>query len=374
MNSGKLFKKDSKGSIRFWEITTEVKPSDSTIILQNTTTGQLGGNMKTSVKEIKSNKQGSAEARAPKLIETQYTKKLRAGGYFKTKREAREEKKPLVKMLAKDLKESEIGKLPEDFFPCYGQIKKNGLAGTYHKDKNEILSRDLLPFEKLKDLASALGNLGYDYLDHELFAKGFIVSDISSMVSHGDKRICAYIFDVPREDDRPFTKRMEDVMKIKCRKDLSRRVFTVPTIRLNNPAEVKEFYQAAVAAGEEGITLRPADGVYKWNNKTTRGRDLYKVKPLLNEEFKVVKIQAEERVIEGTKRKLIQFVCVTEKGKEFKITPSSFGVDKRIDLYSQFENGDITVEGLPLLNVTFREYTKNLIPFHPTDCYLREIL
>lgn len=371
MNSGRLYKKDSKGKLRFWEVQTS---EEAGVMEQYTYTGLVGEKGKISIKEIKDNKQGTAADRAPKLIETQYTKKLRSGGYFKSKREAREEKKPLVKMLAKDLNEDDIDTLPDSFFPCYGQIKLNGLAGTYHKDKMAIMSRDLKPFDKLNTLARMLHDLGYDYLDFELKPKDdVLVSDVLSMVSNGDKRICAYIFDVPREDDRPFSKRMEDVMKIKC-ENTSQRIFTVPTIRLNNTGEVKRFYLAACAAEEEGITLRPADASYKWNNKTTRGRNLIKVKPPEDAEFKIIEVICDEQIIEGTKQKLIKFICETDKGLPFKWSPTAWGHDRRIQMYQQFVDGDITVEGLPLASITFREYTKTGKPFHIMDGYLREIM
>lgn len=383
MNSGKLYKKDSKGKIRFWEVIFIPKSDDDSIVKQFTTTGFMGEQGKISVKEIKSNKQGTAMVRAPKLIETLYTNKMRSGGYFKTKREAREEKKPLVKMLAKDLNADDIYKLPESFFPCYGQIKLNGLAGTHHKDKGALMSRSMIPFDKMKDLAKQVGDLGYDFIDCELYTPGFLISDIVSMVRHGDKRICAYIFDVPREDDRPFKKRMEDVMKIKC-ENVSRRIFTVPTFRLNNTQEVLDFYKATVIDRThedtlaedkvEGIILRPADGVYKWNNKTTRGRDLMKVKPPEDAEFEVVRIECDEQIIDGTKQKLIKFICVTDKGLEFKISPTSWGHEQRIVSYQQFLDGDITAETLPPLSITFREWTKTGKPFHPMSCYLREIM
>ena len=81
MNKGRLYKKDSKGKIRYWEIQTVINEKDQ--FLQLTYTGVYGDCEKTgkvATKEIKDNKQGTAAERAPGLIETQYKNKLKSGG------------------------------------------------------------------------------------------------------------------------------------------------------------------------------------------------------------------------------------------------------------------------------------------------------
>ena len=128
-------------------------------------------------------------------------------------------------------------------------------------------------------------------------------------------------------------------------------------------------------AGAEGIVVRKADGEYKWNNKTTRDDTIYKVKPLLSAEFRIVDVQHERRVVNGTPEKLIQFTCEVDPGGDrFKVTPANFGVDLRIEMFAAYEQGMMGVKDYAPLSLTFREYTTKGKPFHIIESYLRDIM
>lgn len=375
MTWNSLYKKDSKGRIRFWSVTLG---GNNEIALQRTSTGICGNNevVKTAEKEHKRNKSSNAMDSAQKKIQTQYNNKIKTG-YFITIEEAETTDPPKMAMLASEMKEAEIMGLPDDFFPCYAQIKLNGIRGTYDDNKGKILSRELNPFNKLSDLAGELQELllptSHKFLDMELYAPGYAISDIVSMVRHGDERICAYIFDVPSNLIQDY--RLNDLLSLRLRSpNFSERIKFVNTYTIDSRERLLHFYHTVIDAGEEGMIIRKHNGIYKWNNKTTRGDELIKVKPPESAEFEIVEVLYDELIIEKVKRKLIKFVCKTDKGLTFKWSPTSWGHEKRISEYQEYTRGAFSEKTLPPASLEFREYTKRGLPFHIMDGYLREVM
>ena len=298
-------------------------------------------------------------------------------GTFDTK-EASEASEPLrTAMLASTLSPEGIESIPHDRFPLYMQVKKNGLRCTYHRGIDQLKSRELKDFDKLPNLKLMLKEVAdsccLDYIDLELYASGYPINKQVSMVRRGSDKVQAYIFDIPDTDGATATARF-NLMSLKVNTVVRYLplVNTVPTFIGKHTADVRKFYEEAIRSGEEGIILRSTSGVYKWDNKNSRGTELVKVKPLLSEEFTITGIGCESRVIDGEKVELIDFLCSTLDGDDtFKVTPASFGVKLRKKMYTAFRRGTLTVECLPPLSLTFREWTTKNKPFHIKESYLR---
>jgi len=368
-----LYKRNSKGDkILVYHICI-LERKDSA--LQITTTGDLsGGKDKVSEKVIKGNKNKGAFERAVALATTVCSKKVRLG-YHESESAAASAETPRTAMLSATLAPEDIESMGQDEFPLYMSIKLNGLRGTYHQKKDKIMTRELKTYDKLIEIQTELVELsklvGSDYLDFELYAPGYMINDQVSKVRNGDDEVLAYIFDVPTEDAIPFSVRKETAYVIEKFLHKFPHIRVVQHFLAKCPADVKAFYDAAVLAKEEGIMLNTPTGLYCWNNKTSRGKELRKVKPLLSDEYEIVGIGAEKRIIDGYGVELIDFLCTTEGGEKFKVTPASMGVELRKELYTKFRQGTLTVEGLPKISLTFRERTAKGKPFHIRTSYLR---
>ena len=371
-----LYKKSSKGKILVWLVTLTAHDSEGVRVCeQETITGDINGKLKESYKIHKPSKVADAWVRADGLVTRESEKKLARMGYFDSVEKAETCQPPKICMLLKNLDPNDIFNLPEDYFPCDAQLKLNGLRGTYYHDISKIMSRELKEFDELGWIRDACHHLcetgGYEYLDFELYVPGFPVNEIVSMVRHGDPKLKAWIFDVP--GDAPWKDRLS-AMKHLFSLNLFECIKFVSTETFYDRQSLYDFFKEAEDVGVEGIVVRKRKGLYKWNNKTTRNDTIFKVKPTLSSEFEITDIIHDALIIDGIGQRLIKFVCATEKGDEFLISPTSWGHDRRIQMYQQFIDGDIQVSALPPLSITFREWTSKGKPFHPIDSYLRDMM
>ena len=381
-----LYKKGAKGKITFRQVDLHEEHFFHAIQETKTGTWDIEGKCPAGVvsKQIKNHQSTSSKSawdRASALIDSDQAKRMKLGA-FGTPEEARDEV-PLGKgMLVKDMSAELIEQMSDDEFPIFQSVKMNGLRGTYHHSLKQVLSRELndLGLHEIAHQCHQLCNVfSLDFLDFEIFAEGFLVGDIVSLVRHNDPRLKAYLFDVPDDGTREFSERLMGLAHIlaytKSKGDFDRiEVLSVDVAE--NKEQVRAFFDKAVANEQEGIILRKPKGLYHWNNKTTRCDDIRKVKPILSDEFKIVGIDWDEREVSGRKVKLIEFYCETDKGERFKIAPTGWGIEERHEWAPEgYSHERMCCDGaadlLPPLSIDFREYTKTGKPFHPLSCYLR---
>lgn len=376
-----IYKKASKGGVLIWQVRI-VSDSEKDGVLVLTTTGPADDrkSQKVHAKTVEGNKQASAFDRALKLNNTKRINKLRKG-YFETVEEVEQGGIVRVPMCVKNLDPADIDKLPKDFFPCHVGVKDNGVRGTYFRDQHKILSRNLKEHDKmthlLDDLKFACDLVGKDYLDFELYAHGFKINEIVSMVRRGDTRIKARIFDVP-DDTSTWRERLANIVAIRNTVNLQHLQFKAWFVA-KSAGELKDFYFQAVENKEEGIIVMRLDGTYKWNNKNSRDDRVMKVKPLISHEFDIVSVGIEKRIHEGQTYYLVEFVCETIEGLTFKVPPTSWGLVKRDrigreymkikklqGLFSKY------VDNLAPLTIEFREWTSAGKPFHIVEVISRD--
>ncbi len=114
-------------------------------------------------------------------------------------------------------------------------------------------------------------------------------------------------------------------------------------------ALIKDEFKKARQANFEGLMLRNADSEYEFNR---RSPNLLKYKEFLDEEFEIVDIQE----VSG---QMGQFVCKTEEGKIFEVTPAwTHEAKRRLLLNSEYYIGR-------WLHVTFEKYSNDNIPIPP---------
>jgi hypothetical protein len=110
----------------------------------------------------------------------------------------------------------------------------------------------------------------------------------------------------------------------------------VPTIKVNNKAELLCLYYSAVDQKFEGLMARNLNGIYATSteNKTSKNRsnDLQKLKPWYDAEFELIGFTSGK----GRNQNAIIWICKTTSGFEFNCDPKNMSIEQRKILYSEF--------------------------------------
>lgn len=112
--------------------------------------------------------------------------------------------------------------------------------------------------------------------------------------------------------DKPYTERYELLKTLL--KNAPANVKLVPTITVQNEAEVMKNHKQFVKDGYEGVMVRWGNDGY---NIGHRSPSLLKHKDFVDGEFKIVDV----RDGEGSDKGQAKFVCVTDEGNEFEAKP-----------------------------------------------------
>ena len=302
-------------------------------------------------------------------------------------------------MLARTYKDSEKYLA----FPLYVQPKLDGIRcltflRKYNGGSSEVViytrTKKLFPsVDYLKKILYPYLNSLYDtknnqsiYLDGELYKHGKKLQDISgdsrnesADVSKANTNRNEYhIYDCfyPKELSTTYENRYKQLLELyKSLDDEDATVIkSVPTYLVKTLKEAEAKYAQFTKVGYEGAMLRNIKGEYLASAEKTgsflRSHDLVKMKPKFTDEFVVVDYT------EGSKGKdkgAIIWVCETDKGVRFNVTPKDITYEERYKLYSdavssfkkKYSNRYLTVEyedlsktGVPLRAkaITFRDY------------------
>lgn len=281
-----LYKKDSKGNIRFWSISTEgadivqksgIVGTDSPVENRKTATAKNVGRAN----------ETTPEEQAISEMESAIKKKLDKA-YFETKEEA-EEEEVILPMLAKTY-DSQKDKIDWDGKePVYGQPKLDGMRCLSiikdHKVKNKSRGgKEITTMDHIKKALSSLGNI---VLDGELYAHGYSFQENMKMIKKyrqgKSEKVHFHIYDVVSKAD--YSYRASIIDNIFARLDVHV-IERVETVILENEEELKAYHASNLAKGYEGTIVRHGDAGYKING---RSANLLKVKdfedialPILN--------------------------------------------------------------------------------------------
>jgi len=344
-----LYKKGSLDRIKEWTIQVIQRPDGS--FTETTWSGYHGGRLKVSSKPSPGDAIGKAHTK---------TDKKRREGYVDTIEDARNAEVTLSGMQAMWMELPEI--LTLGFRKALDE-KFNGLRGTYHRDQDVIISKGgkVYDVEHLKEELRDFSNeSGLGIIDFELYAPGYKVNEIASMVKNTANperyKLRAYIFDAlaDRHDKLVCYKRKHRLEQSKFL--MTRGLVLVRSLIFPSALDIETFYTEVTSRGGEGIIVRDADKSYDWDNRSRRSSVMIKAKPLITREFLAVGCSFETRLHNGEYKKLIIYTCVTEDGKTFSVTPEGEVDDRCIPAPEFNEDSWYTIE--------FREYTANGIPFH----------
>jgi DNA ligase-1 len=298
-------------------------------------------------------------------------------------------------MLAKQFKDGE--KHLE--FPIYIQPKLDGVRCLmYLRTKNggpdEVIAytrqHKIFPNvdyikKKIYKYLNAMYHSESIYLDGEFYKHGKILQDISGD-SRNDKVVTDesnkdrneyHIYDCfyPSELHATFEERHEQMLALyasikKEDKDLLKEV---PTALVPDMKAVKSEYRKFTKLGYEGVMLRNADGVYLTDQHKTgaflRSKNLVKLKQCFSDEFKIIGFTEGKR---GKDKGAIIWICETEEGNEFNVTPKDITYEQRKELYTDAtENFDKKYKN-KMLTVDYEALSKIGVPLRAKAVVIRD--
>lgn len=245
-----------------------------------------------------------------------------------------------VKSFSPILAPNEEIKLSEISYPLLASYKLDGCRLLIRDGKYLTRSLKDLPNKQLREKFEALRKFTEDKgytLDGEVYAPGipfqFIVScfmtedfntkeaekkwaklceeedfDLSRQeVFNQLKFHCFDTLDEGMIDDLYFEARVEVVQKLAedFKTVLTPDLFVaVKNIVVNNEDETQKYFEQAVETGLEGLILRNPRGFYKYGRCTIKEANVYKLKPWVTEDAKIVGILQATEVNEDAEKKI----------------------------------------------------------------------
>lgn len=260
MSKVKLFKKDTKGNIRF----LEVEAKDGKLIRVSGIVGtdkpirdEKDCKPKNIGKKNETTKEEQAKKEAASLIETKLDE-----GYFPTLEQA-SEVPVILPMLAKDYKK-ESHKVDYSK-PVYAQPKLDGMRALLME--NKLISRKGKEIDTMSHIVNEASRTG-SILDGEIYAHGYNFQENMEMIKKYTKGITEkvqyHVYDLVA--NQPFHERYTSLVKLVA--DMEN-VHIVPTILIKNEKDLKKAHKKFLSLGYEGTIVRHGDDDYMVNGRSS---------------------------------------------------------------------------------------------------------
>ena len=342
-----LYKKDSKGKIRFFTIFTE----GSEIVQQS---GIVGTDSPVEHRKVaKAKNVGRANETTPEeqaISEAESTiKKKIDQGYFETQEEA-ETEEVILPMLAKSFDKHE--KKVDWEGDVFGQPKLDGMRclAIIRNGKVKFMSRGGKEIENVDHIKKDLQGLSDMVLDGELYAHGISFQENMKLIKKyrpgQTEKVKLHLYDLI--SDEPFYTRFRKLIDIV---GMGESIEFVKNVELNSKLDLDKLHSEFLSEGYEGTILRHSDKGYKVNGRCD---SLLKFKDFIDIAVKVSDIEpSDARPDHGV------VVCEMEDGRTFKASPK-LSHEEREELLRNKENyiGQ-TAE------IRFFEYSDDGIPRFP---------
>ncbi len=286
-----IYKKDSKGNIRYLDI-----EADGSKIVQRSgildTENEVEHVKVAKPKNIGKSNETTAEQQAIQEVISTITSKLQEG-YFQSIKEA-ENEVVIFPMLAKSYKD-EKNKI--DWNNCFVQPKLDGQRCLAHINNGvvKLISRDGRLIENVDHILNSLVTVNENViLDGELYAHGLSFQDNMKLIKKYRKgeteNIKYHVYDIVSED--PFKNRSEKVKEVVG--DISTMdILILETSKINNEETLNIHHQSNLASGYEGSIIRWGNEPYKMNGRSS---NLLKYKDFQDIDAEIIDIvPAEQR-------------------------------------------------------------------------------
>lgn len=343
-----LYSKKSTNKILKWDINVSGTKNNATI---TTIYGQIDGKMIESSREIDTGKNiGKKNETTPfdqAVFEATrlWQKKIDQSGYIEfldiqndnlPKKNTKQEQKLELNMIRPMLAHKFADKQKHIKYPCFVQPKLDGVRCLAYKENDTVnlMSRTGKEFSHLNHIREALQKIDFNgFLDGELFTTKMEFSDISGIIrkqklTENDIELSYNIeyhvydtFDM-NNLELPFNERNQIVKSLKLKRNLQ----YVPTYLCKTEENMLSKYDDFVNKGFEGIMIRNYSGLYKIK---FRSNDLIKLKPFLDNEYKIVDFT--EGV--GRDKGCVIWICENKNGETFRCRPNG-SLDDRKELFN----------------------------------------
>jgi len=198
-------------------------------------------------------------------------------------------------------------------YPLLVSYKLDGIRCIF-KD-GQMYSRSLKQFPNVQlrkrfEHLSKLSKINNVILDGELLAKSMPFNDLSGLTRQLDKELpndlYFYCFDAIIESkfDMPFEERTEKFTKKYINIDYSDYTKIVNQKLLYTVEEVNKYYEEALDWGCDGLILRNRYGRYKFGRGTVKEGLIYKMKPFMTFDAKIIDVIQATEVREGAEKKI----------------------------------------------------------------------
>lgn len=357
MKLPRLYKLTKTGAIQTWDVSTDGADVVSV-------SGQLGGARTQSRKTAKGKSIGKTnettpEDQADKEAAAMWTKK-KDGGYFESEEEARATL-VFLPMLAADFDKRK----DKVSFPVYVQPKFDGVRCLAYWEGGEVklLSRGGKPYY-IPHIATQVASILRPgrVLDGEIYIHGKTFQEITKLVKKyrpGEtETLDFWVYDTfeVKEPQMAWDARLE-VLNMFAQRE-RRNIHICPTSIAGDAEEVMLYRSKYVERGFEGAIVREGHAGYEIGR---RSNHLLKVKTFMDAEYKI--IGHTEGV--GAYAGCVIWICVTEKGQEFRVVPKGT-LEEKAKWFKSAENA----HGM-WLKVKFFELTDDGIPRFPVGLGIR---
>lgn len=363
-----LYKMDSKGKIRVWNMDTELRHGVPHYVQRH---GLLVGKKQETATAVKQGKNIGKKNETSPLEQCDleaislWNKKKDRKGYSETI----PTDKPKLPMLAQTYTKNK----KKITWPALIQPKLDGIRcmAVITDGKVVLKSRTNMTWKALDHIADALAptialipgktiTLDGEFYNHD-FKDDFqsLVSAIKRDDASVDSSLIQYhVYDLFAEWD--FEDRSRFLLTHLAENESIKLVLTT---QADTVSEFEQLYAQYIGDGYEGAILRNALGPYDQNR---RSPNLQKFKEFIDDEFTIVGAYENK----GKQAGQCTFECVTEKGAVFGVKPK--GTDaRRRQYWKDFQKGDLTGKKL---TVRFFDWTtsEKPVPHFPVGIAIRD--
>lgn len=301
-------------------------------------------------------------------------KPMLAAGYFRTKKDWKDPSGKVWKdrkyyYLKNPHVRKEKGAVTATF-PCYGQPKINGVRCNVYLENGEVMMKskegERYIVEHIIDWFSERLHLFEDIngkpiiYDGELYIHNEKLQYIRSAVvkpNLSTPAVTYEVYDIAVPEHSNAVRFAMVKQKLHECMNLSTNEYKpnvpvryVRTFKMLNDAHVQAKTDEFIEEGYEGIILRKISASYQFGKRTV---NMLKLKRLISKEFQIIGIAPQDNDPE-----MGLYICTTEEGHEFNVTPTEDEDYKRLMMLTPhlFLNKMLTCD--------FYEYTDKGIPFH----------
>jgi ATP-dependent DNA ligase len=188
-------------------------------------------------------------------------------------------------------------------------------------------------------------------LEYHIFDVFFptVIKKGHNLTSIYRQKFIDYIFDKTREFELKYIKRVENY-------------------KVHNMLEINALADDFISNGYEGAIARKDNGIYRYSFNNYHSRDVLKIKPTFDSEFKIVGFT---QGLKGAHLGALIWICATEENLTFHVVPN-MEIEERKKLYEKFsESKGESVIG-KLLTVSYAELSPKGIPLQPKGIVIRD--